>query len=49
MFFWYSLKKKIRILLMLYNIGENHIFVPTFSGDSHFGPYLLFSLLLVPI
>ena len=30
-------------------LGENHIFVFTFSRDSHFDPYLLFSLLLVPI
>ena len=29
--------------------GEKPIFVPIFSRDSHFGPYLLFSLLLVPI
>ena len=34
---------------MLYNIGKNHIFVPTFSGDSHFSLYILFSSLLIPI
>ena len=27
--------------------GENHIFIPTFSHDFNFGPYLL-SPLLVP-
>ena len=27
--------------------GEKPIFVPTFSRDSHFGPYLLFSPFLV--
>ena len=29
--------------------GEKHILVPTFSSDSHFSPYILFLLLLVPI
>ena len=29
--------------------GEKHIFVLTFSHDSHFGPYILFLPLLVPI
>ena len=30
-----------------FSYGEKPIFVPTFSRDSHFGPYLLFSPLLV--
>ena len=30
-------------------IGEKHIFIPIFSHDSHFGPYILFSPLLVPV
>ena len=29
--------------------GEKHILVPTFLGDSHFSPYILFLPLLVPI
>ena len=29
--------------------GEKHILVPTFSGYSHFSPYILFLPLLVPI
>ena len=32
-----------------YIIGEKHILVPTFSGDSHFSPYILFLPQLVPI
>ena len=30
-------------------LGEKPLLVPTFSGDSHFSPYILFLLLLVPI
>ena len=37
------------ILPHLLNKCENHIFVSTFSCDSHFGLYLLFSPLLLPI
>ena len=33
-------------LLYIY-IGKNHILVPTFSGYSHFSPYILFLPLLV--
>ena len=33
----------------IYIYGENHIFVPIFLYDSHFGPYILFSPLLVSI
>ena len=29
--------------------GEKPLLVPTFSGDSHFSPYILFLPLLVPI
>ena len=34
---------------LIYKKGEKHILVPTFSGDSHFSPYILFLLLLVSI
>ena len=37
------------ILPHLLNKCENHIFVSTFSCDSHFSLYLLFSPLLLPI
>ena len=37
------------ILPHLLNKCENHIFVSTFSCDSHFGLYLLFSPLLLSI
>ena len=30
-------------------LGEKHILVPTFSGYSHFSPYILFLPFLVPI
>ena len=29
--------------------GKKHILVPTFSGYSHFSPYILFLPLLVPV
>ena len=34
---------------LIYKKGEKNILVPTFSGDSHFSPYILFLPLLVPI
>ena len=30
-------------------VGEKPLLVPTFSGDSHFSPYILFLTFLVPI
>ena len=30
-------------------VGEKPLLVPTFSGDSHFNPYILFLPFLVPI
>ena len=36
-------------LTIVTKIGKNHIFVSIFSRDSHFGPYILFLLLLLPI
>ena len=30
-------------------VGKKSLLVPTFSGDSHFSPYILFLTLLVPI
>ena len=37
------------LYFVLFFIGEKHIFVPIFSHDSHFGPYILFLPFLVPI
>ena len=34
---------------LIYKKGEKNNLVPTFSGDSHFSPYILFLPLLVPI
>ena len=35
--------------IVLFNLGEKHLLVPTFLGDSHFSPYILFLSHLVPI
>ena len=35
--------------IVLFNLGENHLLVPTFSGNSHFSPYILFLPHLVHI
>ena len=34
--------KNIHHQISTQKVGENHIFVPTFSGDSHFGPQIFF-------
>ena len=36
-------------LCFFFFFGEKPLLVPTFSGDSHFSPYILFFPLLVPI
>ena len=42
-------EKKIVLWQMYLYLGEKHLLVPTFSGDSHFSLYILFLPLLVSI
>ena len=44
--FW-KIKMSIIFIFTNFNIGEKSLLVPTFSGNSHFSPYILFLSLLV--
>ena len=40
---------KVGFLFFVFFFGEKPLLVPTFLGDSHFSPYILFLPFLVPI